>query len=96
MRRALLLALLVLACHAEQKSEKVYELRGKVLHRDVQQNALTVDHEAIPGFMEAMTMDYPVRGANVATLPPDQSRIQATLHVAKDGSYWVTDVRKAP
>ncbi len=44
--------------------------------------------------MEAMTMDYSVRGAKVAQLPPDGSAIVAKLHVVSD-AYWVTDVRKS-
>jgi hypothetical protein len=54
-----------------------------------------MDHEAIPGFMEAMKMEYPVRGAKVAALPPDNSRIEARLHVT-DRGYWLTDVKKIP
>ena len=38
-------------------------------------------------------MDYSVRGATVATLPPDKSRIEAKLHVVDD-RYWLSDIRK--
>ena len=61
-----LLALLVLAgCHSGQKppspssanqNYKVYHLRGKVVSTDPARGEVTLDHEAIPGFMEAMTM----------------------------------------
>jgi hypothetical protein len=67
-------------------------MRGVVLSRSADDNSLRVDHEAIAGFMEAMTMDYPVRGAQVAALPADKSRIEAKLHVT-DRSYWITDVK---
>jgi protein SCO1/2 len=103
MRRALLLASLVLlsvACAKQQKplsepGEKLYTLKGTILSRDASDNSLRLDHQAIPGFMEAMTMDYPVRGAKVAQLPPDKSRVEAKLHV-HDERYWLTDVKKAP
>jgi len=103
MRRALLLATLVLlpfACTKPEKplsepGEKLYTLKGTILSRDASDNSLRVDHEAVPGFMEAMTMDYPVRGAAVAQLPPDKSRVEARLHV-HDERYWLTDVKKAP
>ena len=39
-------------------------------------------------------MDYSVRGAKVAQLPPDGSVITAKLHVISD-AYWVTDARKS-
>jgi protein SCO1/2 len=96
-------ALFVLAC-AKAKIEKqplsepgetVYPLRGVVVGRDVADNTLRVDHEQIPGYMEAMTMDYPVRGVAVAALPADKSRVEAKLHV-HDDRVWLTDVKRMP
>lgn len=103
MRRAAALAvvaLLALACAKHEKplsepGEKIYTLKGKILSRDPSDNSLRLDHEAIPGFMEAMTMDYPVRGASVAQLPPDKSTVVARLHV-NDDRYWLTDVKRVP
>ena len=76
MRRLLassLLALFVLAgCHAGQKPPtpssasqnfKVYHLRGKVVSTDAAKGEVTLNHEAIPGFMEAMTMPYKLKDA---------------------------------
>jgi hypothetical protein len=92
---------LAVACAKEQvkpkplsvPGEKVYTLKGTVVGRDIGDNTLRVDHLEIPGYMEAMTMDYSVRGAQVATLPPDKTPIEAKLHVI-DSAYWLTDVRK--
>ena len=78
-----------------EPGEKLYTVRGVVLSRNVGDNTLKVDHEAIPGFMEAMVMDYAVRGADVAALPADQRRIEAQLHVTSN-SYWITDVKAIP
>jgi protein SCO1/2 len=75
--------------------EKVYVMKGTIVSRNAEANSLSIDHEAIPGFMEAMTMDYPVRGSEVASLPADHARIEARLHV-HDDRYWVSDVKKAP
>jgi len=75
--------------------EKLYALEGRITGRDAAANLLRVDHKAIPGYMEAMTMDYPVRGAAVQSLPSDNSRITARLHVT-DTAYWLTDVKKVP
>jgi Cu/Ag efflux protein CusF len=77
-----------------EPGEKVYSLRGVIVGRDVDDNTLRVDHEEIPGYMEAMTMDYPVRGAAVGTLPSDKTRVQGRLHV-HDDQVWLTDVRRA-
>lgn len=78
-----------------EPGEKLYTVRGVILARDASASSLHMDHEAIPGFMEAMKMDYTVRGADVATLPPDGSRVEAKLHVT-ERSFWITDVRKIP
>jgi Cu/Ag efflux protein CusF len=73
--------------------EKIYTLQGKIIGRDAAENSLTIDHEAIPGFMEAMTMDYVVRGAKVDALPPNGTAIAATLHVTEDKGIWITGLR---
>ncbi|HEX2120744.1 MAG TPA: copper-binding protein [Thermoanaerobaculia bacterium] len=101
MRVALLIAFaLLVACGDDPRplsepGEKLYTIRGVVMARDAADNSLRIDHESIPGFMEAMTMDFRVRGAEVSTLPPDRSRIEARLHVT-DRSYWITDVKRLP
>ena len=78
MRRLLassLLAVSILAgCHSGQKADtpasstanyKVYKLRGKVVSTDAARGEVTVNHEAIPGFMEAMTMPYKLKDATI-------------------------------
>jgi Cu/Ag efflux protein CusF len=77
---------------AAAASEKTYAFRGKIVSRDPAKGTLTVDHEKVEGLWEAMTMGFEVRGADLASLPPDGARIQATLHV-ENGRYWLTDVR---
>ena len=99
-RAAILLAIALLGACADEKpqplsepGEKLYTVRGIVLSRNAADKTLKVDHEPIPGFMEAMVMDYAVRGADVAKLPADKSRIEARLHVT-ERSYWITDVKQ--
>lgn len=102
-RAAFLICLLVLAACAKDDErkplsvpgEKLYTIRGVVQSRDTASNSIHLDHEAVPGFMEAMAMDYNVRGADVASLPKDKSRIEAKLHVTST-SYWLTDVQPIP
>jgi protein SCO1/2 len=96
---AVVLALL-LACAEKERplseaGEELYAVRGVVVSRNAADNSLKIDHEAIPGFMEAMVMDYNVRGAEVGTLPADRSRIEAKLHVTAR-SYWITDIKRIP
>jgi protein SCO1/2 len=102
MRRltAVLFLLILAACGGDdapkpvsEPGEKLYSVKGVLLTRNESANTIFMDHEAIPGFMEAMKMDYAVRGTEVAKLPPDNSRIEARLHVT-DRAYWLTDVKK--
>jgi protein SCO1/2 len=97
-----LIAVSILACGKSQTpkpvdvaGQKVYDLRGKIVSRDRGENTLMLDHEEIKGFMEAMTMDYTVRGAKVDQLPPDGTMVHAKLHVVDD-AYWVSDVQRTP
>jgi protein SCO1/2 len=78
MRRLLassLLAVVALAgCHSGRNAGtqpsstanyKVYKLRGKVVSTGAARGEVTVNHEAIPGFMEAMTMPYKLKDASI-------------------------------
>jgi len=70
-----LLAVIVLAgCHSGQKAAtqqgsgqnfKVYKLRGKVVSTNSAKGEVTLNHEAIAGFMEAMTMPYKLKDAAI-------------------------------
>jgi protein SCO1 len=76
-RRFLLssLLLIVLAgCHASRQnstaieagsSYKIYKLRGKVVSTNAATGEVILDHEAIPGFMDAMTMPYKLKDASI-------------------------------
>ena len=69
-----LLAVIALAgCHSAPKREaqgaaasfKVYHLRGKVVSTDSAAGEVTLNHEAIPGFMDAMTMPYKLKDPGI-------------------------------
>jgi len=70
-----ILSVLALAgCHSSPKPDsqssassayRAYKLRGKVVSTNAASGEVTLDHEAIPGFMEAMTMPYKLKDANI-------------------------------
>jgi len=71
---------------------KQYSLKGQVL--DISTSGeIIVKHEDIPGFMPAMTMPYKVRDPGVLQEVEPGDLIAAALMVAKNGNYWLEDVR---
>ena len=76
------------ACkHQEDANAKRYHLVGKVVALDQRGSSVVVDHQAIPGFMDAMTMAYPVRDARVLAPLGVGDQITADVVVAPDGAY---------
>ncbi len=57
-------AILLLAGCSHQPAAKRYELQGRVVAIDAANRQLTIAHQEIPGFMEAMTMPYLVSSSN--------------------------------
>ncbi|HUH61834.1 MAG TPA: SCO family protein [Terracidiphilus sp.] len=45
---------------------KVYKVRGTVVSTDPAKGEVTLDHGAIPGYMDAMTMPYKLKNPNIA------------------------------
>ena len=90
MRKLMLFSLLALlavaACHksAESARVKVYKLHGKVVSIDAAKGEVTVDHEAIAGFMEAMTMPYKAKDAAALTSLNPGDIITADVLVPED------------
>ncbi len=74
-----------------QAEPQRYDLKGKVVSIDKAGLMVTVDHEAIEGFMGAMTMAYPVKEAKLLdNLAAGQ---QVTAKVVSGGTgYWLEDI----
>jgi protein SCO1 len=90
--------ILCIACTRGTKAapEKHYQLSGKVVSLNGKEQSAAVDAAAIPNFMEAMTMDYPVASkAEFAALHPGD-RITATINVGDDGSYSLSQIKPQP
>lgn len=65
-----------------------YQLVGEVVRLDVVHRVATIKHQAIKGWMEAMTMEYPVRDKSEFAKLHVGDRITATVFV-QDMDYWV-------
>ena len=97
MKTALLFlsALLLLACAGKPAEPiKQYPMRGVVTQLDPATQVATINHEDIPGFMHAMTMEYGLRDKNEFAKLRSGETISATLFVQGD-DYWVGNVKPA-
>ena len=98
-RRASLAApLLALAACARKQPEfnygeakKRYQLRGVVLRLRERARVAVVKHENIVGWMEPMTMEFPVPDAAEFAKLKERATIRATVCV-NDLYYWLTDI----
>ena len=71
---------------------KRYPFKGVIRNVDIQKREITVEHEAVPDYMEAMTMDFPVRDdPQVFDILHVGDRIEARLVVDR-GDYWLEQV----
>ena len=72
-------------------SARQFPLEGEVLRLEPKNQVAVIRHEEIQGWMEAMTMEFPVESeAEFRKLRPGD-RIRATVFV-KDLDYWIGDI----
>lgn len=85
----------VCACFAagcRRTPEQRFEVRGKVVSVDASQKQVTLAHEKIEGFMDAMTMPFNVGDDwAIPVLAPGQT-VQATLVIKGDRS-WIEGLK---
>lgn len=66
---------------------KRFELKGKVVSADQAEHKVTIEHEEIPGYMEAMTMPFTLLDDWVYSELKPGALIQATLVVDQNRSW---------
>ncbi|MDQ3685112.1 MAG: SCO family protein [Acidobacteriota bacterium] len=67
-----------------------YDLKGKVVSVDAKNRQVVLDHETIPGFMEAMVMPFTLKSEWAFKQLAPGDMVQATLVVAASGA-WLED-----
>ncbi len=103
MRYFLLIPILALitftACQKQEPktpsaSEKRYPFVGKVVSVDKPNKKAKIDHEAIPGFMEAMTMDFPIHQDWIweDLAPGAEIRAELVVDSAAKDPYWLENI----
>lgn len=90
-------AVLLAACGSNKPSAppKEYKLTGEVMRIEPQLRTAAIKHEKIEGWMEAMTMEFPVRDAKEFEKLAPGKKITATVYVSGD-EFWIGNIQAAP
>ena len=64
-----------------------YKMRGTIVAVNADDKSASIDAEAIPGFMDAMTMEYTIRDSAALSKLKPKDKITAELIVDPDGAY---------
>lgn len=96
----LLSILLFTACQKPAAPEQIaspdakhFTLRGKIVSADKAKKKATIAHEDIPGYMEAMTMEFPIKDEYVFEVLSKDAEIRADLVVDDaQGKYWLENI----
>lgn len=85
------------ACRREAPTEKTYALKGTIVTVNAPARTAVIKHEKIGDWMEAMTMEFPVKDpAEFAKLKTGE-KITATVHTRADTfQYWITNIHAEP
>jgi Cu/Ag efflux protein CusF len=80
---------------AQTKSEKPrqYPMRGLVVRLDPLNNLASIKAEKVEGWMNAMTMEFPVENKKEYLSLRKGEKITAMVNVTSEG-YWLTNVKE--
>ena len=70
---------------------KTYPVRGKVIRLQAAEKIVILDHEAIEGWMGAMTMGFPVRDQRQWDKLKEGQTIRATVYM-QDPEFWLGQI----
>lgn len=102
-----LLALVLTACqkpaasndssdsaNSASASAKRYPLKGKVVSVDKAAKKAKIEHEEVPGYMEGMTMDFPIHADWVwnELLPGSEIRAELVVDNTAKDPYWLENI----
>lgn len=94
---SLAVAVLLAACQ-RQPPTRQYELQGQILGIEASRNEVLIRHDAIKGFMPAMTMPFTVKDAGVLSGKQPGDLVTATLVVGETSAHLssLTRTGRAP
>ncbi len=89
-------ALPMAGCKKSEKSDKEpadYPIKGKVVAVSPEKKTVKIDHEDIPGLMEAMTMNFAVEDPKLLKGLKPGDKVEGRLKT-DSGKYIITELKK--
>ena len=87
----LLLAILAISCSSEKRT--TYQVKGVIKEISADRKEAQIEHENIPGYMEAMTMKFDVKDTN--ELKGLQANDQVAFRmIVTENDGWIDQVKK--
>lgn len=79
---------------ANSPTAKRYPMKGMVISVDRENKRAKIEHETIEGFMEAMTMDFPIHADWVwdELTPGSEVRAEMVVDINAKDPYWLENV----
>lgn len=96
----IVIALALSACNTrkpqvESGPHRQYQLSGKIVALNSKHRTATIDAAAVPNFMEAMTMEYPISNSVDFKSLHVGEKIYATVNVTASGDdYNLSNIRE--
>lgn len=91
---AVVLALVLGSACRQAPPAKIYRMRGAIVSVDVPSKLAVINNEKIEGWMEPMTMEYPVHDVALLNGLVPGDHVSATIHVESDLAFWIDDLKK--
>lgn len=88
----LLLFALTAAC-TKREQPRLYPMRGTVVRLDKKTNLASIHNEKIEGWMDEMTMEFPVEDSDEYKALRPGEKITATVNITSEG-FWLTNVKE--
>jgi Cu/Ag efflux protein CusF len=79
------------AAEKRAKPTETYDLKGEVLGMNPVNQTVLLRHEEIKGWMEAMTMEFPVKQKSDFEKFKPKQKITAKVNVQGD-EFWISDI----
>lgn len=81
-------------CTRSKRPVQKFRLVGRVVKLTADRKTALIQHQKIEGWMEAMTMDFPVKSDAEWAKLREGAQITATVCYDAEGvSYWIEDIQ---